>query len=303
MKSYLTRSFSLFLLLLCSCSSQVVATREVAAAPSNAVLFMSDFGLLDDAVPICKGTMLEVNPTLRIVDVTHQITPFAIADAARYLANMTPYFPAGTVFVTVVDPGVGSERKLTVAKSKRGHYFVGPDNGLNTFVEDQDGIEEVREITNSEWIRKGKTSATFHGKDVFSPVGARIARGDDWTKVGPVLKTAVRLKVAPVSESGNGITGQVIATDGAYGNLITNVMTDQLKKLGYELGDPIKVRFGKKTVVVTLARVFDDVAVNKPLLYLDWHDRVCFAVNQGNFSNTYKVKPSTALFLPRKGKK
>src|SRR2546428_5699708 len=145
---------------------------------------MTDFGTVDDSVAICKGVMYSIAPEARIVDLTHQVTPFSILDGARFLYGATPYYPAGTVFVVVVDAGVGSWRKALVVKSKRGQYFVLPDNGLITLVEQRDGLEGLREITNPAWIIAGVRSSTFHGRDIFSPVAAHLARGDDWTEAG-----------------------------------------------------------------------------------------------------------------------
>src|SRR5260370_23759151 len=154
---------------------------------------MTDFGLLDDSVAICKAVMLRVDPTLRIMDITYDLTPSSIVDAARYLSGTSPYYGPGTVFVAVIDPGVGSSRKAIVAKSKLGQYFVVPDNGLLTMIEDRDGIAEEREITNPQWMIGGKLSSTFHARDIFSPVGASLARVDDWTQVGPVAPKLVLL--------------------------------------------------------------------------------------------------------------
>src|SRR5947209_10717866 len=113
------------------------------------IVYMTDFGTADESVAICKGVMYSIEPQLRIVDLTHQVTPFSILDGARFLYGASPYYPAGTVFVVVIDPGVGSTRKAIVVKSKREQYFVLPDNGLMTLVQDRDGIEGVHEITNS----------------------------------------------------------------------------------------------------------------------------------------------------------
>src|SRR6266481_2023053 len=163
------------------------------------IVFMTDFGTVDDSVPLCKGVMYSIMPEVRIVDLSHQVTPFSILDGARFLYGATPYYPAGTVFVVVIDPGVGSTRKAVVIKSKRGQYFVLPDNGLLTMVEDRDGIEGAREITNRAWMIGGALSSTFHGRDIFSPVGAHLARGEDWTQVGPEMAAnqLIRLDVAP----------------------------------------------------------------------------------------------------------
>src|ERR1700685_697183 len=107
----------------------------------HTIVFMTDFGVVDDSVALCKGVMYSIMPDVRIVDLTHEVTPFSILDGARYLFGATPYFPAGTVFVVVIDPTVGSTRKAIVARSNRGQYFVLPDNGLLTLVEERDGSE------------------------------------------------------------------------------------------------------------------------------------------------------------------
>src|SRR5215475_7811649 len=179
------------------------------------IVFMTDFGVVDDSVAICRGVMYGIMPSVRIVDLTHQVTPFSILDGARFLYGATPYYPAGTVFVVVVDPTVGSSRKAIVAHSKSGQYFVLPDNGVITLVEQRDGIDAVREITNPEWMIGSKLSSTFHGRDIFSPVGAHLARGDDWTKVGPELtvKDLVRLDLRVAAVDNRGLHGTVIGVD------------------------------------------------------------------------------------------
>src|ERR1700736_1900484 len=212
------------------------------------IVFMTDFGTVDDSVAICRGVMYSIAPEVRIVDLTHQVTPFSVLDGARFLYGATPYYPAGPGFVVVIDPGVGSTRKAIVAKSKRGQYFVLPDNGLLTLVEQRDGIEGVHEITNTDWMIGTKLSSTFHGRDIFSPVGAHVARGDDWTKVGPELPVndLVRLKLKSAKLDDRGLTAEVIATDGPFGNLVTNVDGDDFLKLGYQRGQEVPVTVGEK---------------------------------------------------------
>src|SRR5215470_2484702 len=121
------------ILLSCAFSSVALAQRTNSSPPT--IVFMTDFGVVDDSVAICKGVMYSIAPELRIVDLTHQVIPFSILDGARFLYGATAYYPAGTVFVVVIDPGVGSTRKAVVVKSKRGQYFVLPDNGMMTLVE------------------------------------------------------------------------------------------------------------------------------------------------------------------------
>jgi len=269
-----------------------------SATASHTVVFMTDFGLLDDSVAICKAVMLRLDPTLRIMDITHQVKPYSIADGARFLAGTTPYYGPNTVFVVVIDPGVGTTRRAIVAKSKAGQYFVLPDNGLLTLVEDRDGIQEAREITNPEWMIAGKLSSTFHGRDVFSPVGARIARGDDWTKVGPVIPALVRLELERPRMEGAELAGEIIAADGPYGNLITNIEASQFAKLGYGRGDLVRFTLAGKPYSMRFVGTFSDVAKSEPLLFIDSRGRLAIAVNQGNAQQQFHVALPSPLRFP-----
>jgi S-adenosylmethionine hydrolase len=294
-------ALAVVLFLLVAVSAEMRAADDAAPKYPPTIVFMTDFGLLDDSVAICRGVMYSLMPDVRIVDLTHQVTPFSILDGARFLYGATPYFPAGTVFVVVVDPGVGSTRKAIVARSKRGQYFVLPDNGLLTLVEQRDGIESVREITNPEWMIGSKLSSTFHGRDIFSPVGAHMARGDDWTKVGPemAVKDLVRLKLTAAKLDEHGLNATVIATDGPFGNLVTNVDADDFLKLGYQRGQEAPVTVGGKEMKMRFVKTFSDVPVNEPLLYIDSRGHLGLAVNQNSFVEKYGVKPPAELFIPR----
>jgi len=267
------------------------------------IVFMTDFGVVDDSVAICRGVMYGIMPDVRIVDLTHQVTPFSIFDGARFLFGASPYYPAGTVFVVVVDPGVGSTRKAIVAHTRRGQYFVAPDNGVLTFVEQRDGIDEVREITNPDWMIGSKLSSTFHGRDIFSPVGAHLARGDDWKTLGPEMpvKDLVRLDVKIAKLDDRGLNATIIATDGPFGNLVTNVDGNDFLKLGYERGQEVPVKIGNKEMKLKFVRTFSDVPVSQPLMYIDSRGHLGLAVNQNSFAATYGVKPPVTLFIPRAG--
>jgi hypothetical protein len=281
-------------------AARPLSAQQSGTRPPPTVVFMTDFGVVDDSVALCKGVMYSITPNLRIVDLTHQVNAFSIRDGARFLFGATPYFPAGTVFVVVVDPGVGSARKALVVKSKRGQFFVLPDNGLMTMVEDRDGIDSIREITNPNWMVGAKISSTFHGRDIFSPVGAHIARGDDWTQVGPLVKELVRLDLKPATVDDKGVTGEVIALDGPYGNLITNISADDFAKLGYERGDTLKVTIAGHEVEMPFVRTFSDVPLKHPLLFIDSRGRASFALNQSSFAAGYGIDPPQLVFIPRK---
>lgn len=280
----------------------VVASGQTADHYPPTIVFMTDFGTLDDSVPICKGVMYSIMPDVRIVDLSHQVTPFSILDGARFLYGATPYYPAGTVFNVVIDPTVGSTRKAVIIKSKRGQYFVLPDNGLITLVADRDGLEAAREITNPAWMIGKALSSTFHGRDIFSPASAHVARGDDWTQVGPALdlNSLVRLNLQAPKIDEQGLHGEVIATDGPFGNLVTNVDADQFLKLGYQRGQTVPIALGDTKLELPFVRTFSDVPLKKPLLYIDSRGRFGLAVNQGSFAETYGIKPPMQFTILRK---
>ena len=268
------------------------------------IVFMTDFGVVDDSVAICRGVMYSIVPDARIFDLTHQVTPFSILDGARFLYGAAPYYPAGSVFVVVVDPGVGSARKAIVAKSKKDQYFVLPDNGLLTLLEQRDGIESAREITNPDWMIGSKLSSTFHGRDIFSPAGAHLARGDDWTRVGPEIpvKELVRLDLKAATVDEHGLNAMVIATDGPFGNLVTNVNADDFLKLGYQRGQEVPVTIGGKQMKIKFVKTFSDVPLGQPLLYIDSRGHLGLAVNQNSFATIYGVKPPVPLSIPNAAK-
>src|SRR5215467_3090386 len=244
--------FFAVLILLALCVGSRVHAQASNPKTVPTIVFMTDFGVVDDSVAICRGVMYSLAPEVRIVDLTHQVTPFSILDGARFLYGATPYYSAGTIFVVVVDPGVGSTRKAIVVKSKRGQYFVLPDNGLMTLVQDRDGIEGAREITNRDWMIGAALSSTFHGRDIFSPVGAHLAKGEDWTQVGSEVKVSdlVRLKVSTPRLDESGLTGEVIATDGPFGNLVTNIDGEEFLKLGYASGQSVAVEVGGQKMTI-----------------------------------------------------
>jgi S-adenosylmethionine hydrolase len=287
-------------LLLGSGKASLVA-QSTTQNPRPTIVFMTDFGTVDDSVPICKGVMYSIAPEVRIVDLTHQVTPFSILDGARFLYGASAYYPAGTVFVVVVDPGVGSPRKAVVVKSKRGQYFVLPDNGLMTLVQDRDGIEAAREITNRDWMIGAALSSTFHGRDIFSPTGARLAHGEDWTQVGPELEVTklVRLGLVPANLDERGLAGEIIATDGPFGNLVTNISGEDFLKLGYGRSQNVRMTIGNAEMSMPFVRTFSDVPLKKPLLYIDSRGHLGLAVNQGSFTAIYGIKPPVRIFIPR----
>lgn len=287
-----------------ACSKSPLQSDSASSGKSGArptIVFMTDFGTANDAVAICKAVMLGIAPDARIMDITHQVTPYSIEEGARFLEAASLYYPAGTVFVVVIDPGVGTSRKAVIVKSKKDQYFVLPDNGLITPVIDRDGLASAREITNLNWMIQAPVSSTFHGRDIFSPAGAHLAAGWEFNLVGPEVPQLVRLTPKTATVSDNGVAGDIIALDDPFGSLITNIPAEEFKKLGYNPGDKLRVDINKKSVILPYAKTFMDVSVGEPLLYINSRGRLGIAVNQGNYSKKFKVEPPGTIFIPHKG--
>jgi S-adenosylmethionine hydrolase len=292
----------LLFLPLTACSRQPAAPASAqASAARPAIVFMTDFGTANDAVAICRAVIYGIAPDVRITDITHQVTPYSIEEASRFLYGVTPYYPEGTVFLVVVDPGVGTTRKAVAVKSKKGQYFILPDNGVITPVLDRDGLESAREITNQHWMIQAPLSSTFHGRDIFSPAAAHLAAGWEFDLVGPPVQQLVRLTPKTSATSAKGIDGDVIGLDDPFGSLITDIPGEDLKQLGYNVGDKVFVQINKKAVALPYGKTFMDVPVGEPLLYIDSRGRVGIAINQGSYSRKFNIEPPGKIFIPRKG--
>ncbi len=294
----------LILVVMSAACSKTPGSGDSSAAKSGSrptIVFMTDFGTANDAVAICKAVMISIAPDARIMDITHGVTPFRIEEGARFLEAVTPYYPAGAVFVAVVDPGVGTSRKAIIVKTKRRQYFVLPDNGLITPVIDRDGLDSAREITNQSWMIQAAISSTFHGRDIFSPAAAHLASGWDFNLVGPVVSQLVRLTLKTSTTTDKGIDGNIIALDDPFGSLVTDIPGGEFKKLGYSLGDKFRIEINKKPVTVPYVKTFMDVRVGDVLLFIDSRDRVSIAINQGNYSKKFGVEPPGTISISRKG--
>jgi S-adenosylmethionine hydrolase len=295
---------ALFTLLAGGCSNPKSPGQSELTAKSpgtqQTIVFMTDFGTANDAVAICRAVIAGIAPNARLADITHQVTPFQIEEASRYLAAVTPYYPSGTIFLVVVDPGVGTSRKALVVKSKRDQFFVLPDNGLVTPVIDRDGLQAAREITNRDWMIGAAVSSTFHGRDIFSPAAAHLAAGWDFTRAGPEVTELVRLPPKISIVSPKGLDGDIIGLDDPYGSLVTDIPAEDFQKLGYSLGDKVPLRLGAKSATIPYVKTFMDVPLGESLLYIDSRGRVGIAINQGNYSTKFGVAPPAKIFIPRK---
>ena len=270
---------------------------QVVSAQNKTVVFQTDFGLKDGAVSAMKGVAMGVDSSLKLFDLTHEITAYNIWEAAYRLEQTIPYWSAGTVFVSVVDPGVGTQRKSVILKTKAGHFIVTPDNGTLTLIAQSQGIDQIREIDEVQNRRKGsEKSYTFHGRDVYAFTAAKLAAGKiTFEQVGQQLPNQiVSLPYQKASIENNSIKGTINILDVQYGNIWTNISGDLFKKLNPKIGDVFKVIIYKNKIkkhesTMPYMATFGGVAKGKPLLYLNSLLQVSFALNMDSFSAVHKV--------------
>ncbi|QLB12386.1 hypothetical protein EV697_10128 [Bisgaardia hudsonensis] len=272
-----------------SCACSVLA--------DNALVLQTDFSLKDGAVSAMKGVAFSVDEDLKIFDLTHEIPPYNIWEAAYRLYQTAPYWKKGTVFVSVVDPGVGTDRKSVVLKTKTGHYFVTPDNGTLTLIAENLGIDSIREIDeNKNRLPGSEKSYTFHGRDVYAYTGARLASETiSFEEVGKKLDNKVlNIPYQKAILEQDTLKGNIPILDIQYGNVWTNINDDLLTKSNIKKGDITCVEIKEGNIVKYSGKMpyvssFGDVKEGKPLLYLNSLLNVSFALNMDNFSETYKV--------------
>ncbi|MEJ7767028.1 MAG: S-adenosyl-l-methionine hydroxide adenosyltransferase family protein [Chitinophagaceae bacterium] len=265
---------------------------------NSIVVFQSDFGLKDGAVAAMKGVAMSVSPQLKLFDITHEIPAYNIWEAAYRLQQTASYWPRGSVFVSVVDPGVGSDRKSLVVKSRSEHYFVTPDNGTITLVAKSLGIEEIRIINEDNNRLPGSgTSYTFHGRDVFAYTAARLAsKIISFAQVGPLLKDKPLL--FDYQESlleNNTITANIPILDPPYGNVWTNIPDHLIKKINIRWGDSLHIEIFNKTIqvyagIVQFVETFSVVPDQQPLAYQNSLMNLSLAIIRGNFAAKYNIQ-------------
>lgn len=283
------KTLSTFLLFFLICS--------IVSAQNKIVVFQSDFGLKDGAVSAMKGVAMGVSTELKLFDLTHEIPAYNIWEAAYRLEQTVPYWPTGTVFVSVVDPGVGTTRKSVVLKTKTGQYIVTPDNGTLTLIASSQGIAEVRQIDEVLNRRKNsQESYTFHGRDVYAYTGARLAAGViTYEQVGMKLPNeVVQIPYQQAKKEGNVLKGTISILDVQYGNIWTNIGGPLFNQLSIKYGDPLHVEIfhGNDKVYsgdMPYSQTFGAVDKGKPLAYLNSLLQLSFALNQGDFAKTYSV--------------
>ena len=263
------------------------------------VVFLSDFGTVDGAVRAMHAVADEVDETLRLEDLTHEIPQFNIWEASYRLIQALTYWKKGTVFVCVVDPGVGSDRKSVVALTKSGHYIVTPDNGTLTHVASEIGIVALREIEEAvNRLKDSQASYTFHGRDVYAYTAARLASGIiSFEDVGVELDpaSAVKLDLIPATVENGEVSGNIDILDARYGSLWSNIPKNLIEKAGIGYGDMVDVKISYKGCIVfgcplRFCRNFTEVSMGEPLVYINSLLNVGIALNQGNFADVWHIR-------------
>lgn len=268
---------------------------HTSSTQNSIVAFLTDFGLSDGYIGVMHAVVIGIAPHSHLIDITHAIPPQQVASGAWVLATAYRYFPAGTVFLCVVDPGVGSMRR-PIALQAGGWYFVGPDNGLFSYVLGEQALQAAVELENPAY-RLAEVSSTFHGRDIFAPAAAHIARGVVLEKLGPQLDAAslVRLPARTARRQGRLVEAAIMHID-HFGNLITNIPLQLVPDL-----------FSASAVTLT----FDDVAITerrsffagpshedgKPFIYGDSSGYVAVAIRNGNAARALNASLGAAITL------
>lgn len=262
------------------------------------LIIQTDFGTADGAVCAMYGVAYGVEPELRITDLTHDIPQYDIWEASYRLIQTVNYWPEGSVFVSVVDPGVGSTRRSIVAKTTTGQYIVTPDNGTLTHVKRMCGITEARVIDEEVNRLPGSgESYTFHGRDIYAYTGARMAAGIiTFEEVGPSVETdsVIELPVVEAACSGDRVSGTIDVLDVRFGSLWTNIPRELFLKLGVKHGQRVEISIENETRtlyknILIYAKSFADVYVGEPLIYVNSLDCMAVAINQGSFAKAYNI--------------
>ncbi|HEO8608821.1 TPA: S-adenosyl-l-methionine hydroxide adenosyltransferase family protein [Streptococcus suis] len=265
---------------------------------NNLLVLQSDFGLVDGAVSAMIGVALQESRDLVVHHLTHDITPYNIFEGAYRLFQTVEYWPEGTTFVSVVDPGVGSKRKSVVALTEQNHYIVTPDNGTLSFIKKYVGIKAVREISEVA-NRRANTehSYTFHGRDVYAYTGAKLASGHiSFEEVGPELSVdkIVEIPTVPTEVGSDYVKGAIDILDVRFGSLWTSITREEFYTLQPQFEDRFEVTIYNNDMLVyqnqvTYGKSFADVRIGQPLIYINSLYRVGVAINQGSFAKAYNV--------------
>jgi S-adenosylmethionine hydrolase len=248
---------------------------------AGTITFLTDFGVQDDFVGVCRGVIKVIAPEVEVIDITHGIAPQAVTQGALLLARAVPYLPVG-VHLAVVDPGVGGDRRAIAIRTSDGRIYVGPDNGLLSLAAPAGSVAEVRELTNPAY-HLDRVSRTFHARDVFAPVSAHLASGAPFVDLGDEVDpaTLVRIELPAPSVSPDGLGATVLAVD-RFGNLQLNVAGEHVRAAGLSAGDRVELVFAVDSYYAVVAETFADANRGDLILYEDSYGSYAIAISGGN---------------------
>jgi S-adenosyl-L-methionine hydrolase (adenosine-forming) len=254
------------------------------------ICFLSDFGLGEDFVGLCKGVILRIAPKAAVIDLTHEVPGFAVEAGAEILEHATRYMPEDTVYLAIVDPGVGTERRALALSTTDGALLVGPDNGLLIPAADSlGGIKSAVSLTNADFHLR-PVSNTFHGRDIFSPAAARLAMGLNPARLGEVVDPAslARIELPGIErESANTLVASIISVD-RYGNARLSATTEET---GFRFGALLRVEAGERgEMLVRYVETFGHSKVGDLVLVPDSHQRLGLSVNKGHAARALALK-------------
>ena len=292
-----------FTLAMSGCNSPTHATSSPDAPPAAALLqpviaLFTDFGTTDPYVAQMKGAILTIDPGARLLDLTHDVTPFDVMQGSYLLDQAAQEFPAGTIFVAVVDPEVGSDRAPILLKTVAGKFYVGPDNGLFSRLIDREQFAAAWKLDRRLYFRAGSESSTFHGRDIFGPVAAHLAQGTDPGEMGTPLKLS-DLEIAPSHApaiAGGLVSVEVLHVD-HYGNVILNLSTGSDAAARLHMGNLVKITIGKESFTGPLVHTYAEAEKGKLILLYGANGLLEISVNQGSAAEKLKVEPGTILLL------
>jgi S-adenosyl-L-methionine hydrolase (adenosine-forming) len=254
------------------------------------ITFLTDFGVEDDFVGVCRGVMRGIAPDTTVIDVSHGIPPQAVLQGAVVLERATPYLPVG-IHLAVVDPGVGSDRRPVAVRTESGRVFVGPDNGLLMRAADRESVRDARALTNRSY-HLADVSRTFHARDVFAPVAAHLAAGAAFDDLGDAVAPDELVRVAvPEPEVGRGrLVANVLIVD-HFGNLALNVGQDQLDELSLVPGDWVELQFALEPYYAQVVETYADARRGELIVYEDSYGALAIAVRDGNAARLTGAAP------------
>jgi S-adenosylmethionine hydrolase len=279
-------------------NTTTTSTPAAPAAEQPVIALLTDFGSGDSYVAQMKGAILTIDPSARLLDLTHDITAFNVAEGSYILDQSAQEFPAGTIFVAVVDPEVGTDRAPILLKSGLGKFYVGPDNGIFTRVVDREGFSGAWTLDKPEFYRAGGDSHTFHGRDVFGPVAAHLAAGTDPAKMGTaLLEKSMDLLSPNEPELAGGIVSATVLHVDRFGNVILNFRSDSEPAAKFKQGNLIKITVGRESFSGPLVKTYGEEEKGRLILLYGNNGLLEIAMYQGSAANKLRIQPGTAILL------